>query len=84
MKAEIKKRIVYEDLLGVEHSTEQFAIQSNHDIHLVFRNYISNELIRTFSDGKINNLKTTKEIWDNLDFTPECIKRIYEIEMGRK
>lgn len=78
------KKTVFVDFLGKQFDTENKAIQSNHDIHLVFRNYISNELIETFSDGKINKLKTSKNLWDFLDFTPECIKRIYNIEMDRK
>ena len=78
------KKTVFVDFLGKEFDTEDKAIQSNHDIHFVFRNYISNELIETFSDGRIDNLKTSKNIWDFLDFTPGCIKRIYELEMSRK
>lgn len=80
------KKTVFVDFLGKEFDTENEAIQSNHDIHLVFRSYILNELIETFSDGKIDKLKTSKNLWDFLDFTPECIKTIYEyeIEMDRK
>ena len=34
------------------------------------------ELISTFSDGKVDNLQTTLNIWQMLDFTPTCIARV--------
>ena len=34
------------------------------------------ELISTFSDGKVDNLQTTLNIWQMLDFTPTSIARV--------
>ena len=34
------------------------------------------ELISTFSDGKVDNLQTTLNIWQMLDFTPTSIDRV--------
>lgn len=79
MKANIKKKVVYTDLLDQDWKTEQQAQMSNHDIQLKFRQYIEEELFRTFSDGRLNKLETTKELWTCLDFTPKCIKEICEI-----
>lgn len=72
-------KTVYCDLLGCEYDNIKEAQESNHRIELTFRKYVEEELIKTFSDGGIDNLKTTKEIWDNLEFTPKCIKNIINI-----
>lgn len=53
MKNLVTKKIVFVDFLGKEFDTEDKATHSNHEIHVVFRNYISNELIRTFSMAKL-------------------------------
>ena len=77
------KKEIFIDLLGQYHDTKEKAEQHNHDIHLVFRNYIANELFVEFEDGRIDKLATTKNIWDMLEFTPKSIKDIYTIEMSR-
>lgn len=74
-----KQVIRFKDLLGQEWKTKEQAERSSHDIHLKFRNYIQEELLVTFSDGKLNNLATTKLIWESLDFKVECIKEICDI-----
>ncbi len=70
---------VYVDLLNQEHPTEKEAYDSSHKIHLNFRKYIEEELLATFSDGGIDKLATTQNIWDVLEFTPECIQKICSI-----
>lgn len=41
------------------------------------------ELISTFSDGKVDNLQTTLNIWQMLDFTDGCISKVSEIMSKR-
>ena len=41
------------------------------------------ELISTFSDGKVDNLQTTLNIWQMLDFTDGCIMKVSEIMSKR-
>lgn len=83
MTDKIKSKIVFIDLLGKTYDTEKECKEANHQIHLVFRKYIETELIRTFSDGCVDMMQTSNELWKNLEFTSDCIKRIYEIEISR-
>lgn len=79
MKLEAFSKIVYLDYVGNQFDTKVRAEESNHNIHLKFRKYIEEELIVTFSSGEIDRLATTKMLWDNLEFTPSCIKKYYNI-----
>lgn len=79
MKNDPIVKTVYVDFLGQSFDTKQDAERSNNDLHLTFRKYIEEELIVTFSDGKVDKLKTTNQLWKSLDFTPECIKSIISI-----
>lgn len=79
MRLTCESKTVYIDFLGCHHDTKESAERSNHDIHLEFRKYIEEELIRTFSDGKVDMLATTQAIWQGLEFTPECVRNIYNI-----
>lgn len=79
MKTHAIRKTVYADLLGATHLQKADAEMSNHDVQLKFRRYIEEELIRTFSDGKVDNLATTNEIWKALEFTPECVRDIISI-----
>lgn len=76
MNLRLIKRTVYVDILGQVWDTDKECIKSNNGIHLMLRKYIEDELLVTFSDGKIDKLATTKSIWDVLEFTPDCIKNI--------
>ena len=75
----VKSKTVYINLLNQSFDKEKDAIESNHQIHLEFRKYIQEELIIVFSDCKVNNLSTSLNIWETLDFTPECIRNIIKI-----
>lgn len=79
MKNTLIKKVIFVDFIGREFDKESEAEDSNHDIQLKFRKYIQEELIRTFSDGTVDKMGTTKEIWNCLEFTPECIKNIIKI-----
>ena len=50
---------------------------------MVFRDYIENELFVAFSDGRLDRLATSKNIWVMLEFTPKCIKEVYELETSK-
>ena len=69
----VKEKTVYIDILGNEHKNKDDAKKANHDIHLKFREYIGS-LIKTFDDGKVDMLGTTKNMWDNLNFTEDSIR----------
>lgn len=79
MTNKCKSQIIYIDYLGQHHNSQESAERENHEISLQFRKYIEEELISTFNDGKVNNLQTTLNIWQMLDFTPECIAKISHI-----
>lgn len=79
MRLTCESKTVYIDFLGCHYDNKEDAERSNHEIHLEFRKYIAEELIRTFSDGKVDMLATTQAIWQGLEFTPECVKNIYEV-----
>ena len=79
MRLTCESKTVYIDFLGCHHDTQEAAERSNHDIHLEFRKYIAEELIRTFRDGEVDMLETTQAIWQGLEFTPECVRNIYNI-----
>ena len=69
----------YIDLSGQEFDDFSEALESNDNIQLQFRRYIEEECLRTFGDGQYDKLGTTLAIWEALEFTPECIRKIYEI-----
>lgn len=77
----VKKVTYYEDLLGNQHSIQTGAESVNHEIHLKFREYLGT-LIKTFNDGRVDILGTTKNLWDNLEFTGECIKLGYTTKLA--
>ena len=79
MTNKCKSQIVYIDYLERTHNSRESAERENHEISLQFRKYIQEELISTFGDGKIDNLQTTLNIWQMLDFTPSCIAKISHI-----
>lgn len=79
MESRVQLKTKYIDFIGNEHDERQEAVDSNHDIQLKFRKYIEEELIMTFSDGMVDKLGTTKELWESLEFTPKCIKNIIKI-----
>ena len=69
----VKEKTVYIDMLGNEYRNKDDAKRSNHDIHLKFREYIGS-LIKNFVDGRVDMLGTTKNLWDKLIFTDDCIR----------
>ena len=71
------------DLEGCYHNSKEEASRSNNELHLLFMEYIEEELLITFSNGVCDKLCTTNNIWQMLEFTPECIKKIIKI-MGEK
>lgn len=75
--------VKYRDLIGREFLSEKDAQLSNHDISLMFRQYIDENLLITFNDCKLDKLGTTNSLWINLDFTPECIEKICRIMMSK-
>ena len=79
MTNKCKSQIVYIDYLGRTHDSQESAENENHEISLQFRKYIQEELLVAFSDGGIDKLQTTLNIWQMLDFTPECIAKISHI-----
>lgn len=83
MRNKCKSQIIYIDYLGQHHNSSESAERENHEISLQFRQYIQEELISTFSDGKVDNLQTTLNIWQMLDFTDGCIMKVSEI-MSKK
>lgn len=68
----VKEQILYYDLLDNEHKTRKEAEEANHSIHLKFRKYLDSLLV-TFDDGRLDKMKTTKNLWDKLTFTKESI-----------
>lgn len=76
MNNKCKSQIIYIDYLDNHHDSQESAERENHEISLQFRKYIQEELISTFSDGKVDNLQTTLNIWQMLDFTPTSIARV--------
>lgn len=79
MTNKCKSQTIYIDYLGKHHNSQESAERENYEISLQFRKYIDEELISTFGDGHIDGFKTTLNIWQMLDFTPECIAKIYHI-----
>lgn len=79
MTNKCKSQIIYIDYLGQHHDSQESAENENHEISLQFRKYIQEELLVAFSDGGIDKLRTTLNIWQMLDFTPECIAKISHI-----
>lgn len=79
MTNKCKSQIVYIDYLEKSHDSQESAERENHEISLQFRKYIQEELLVAFSDGGIDKLQTTLNIWQMLDFTPECIAKIAHI-----
>lgn len=79
MTNKCKSQIVYIDYLEKSHDSRGSAERENHEISLQFRKYIQEELLSTFSDGHINELQTTLNIWQMLDFTPSCIAKISHV-----
>ena len=75
----IKAKTVYIDFIGQEFDSKQEAENSNHKIHLRFRKYIENELLVFFRDGGLDKIGTSRQLWDSLEFTPECIRSIDNI-----
>ena len=73
----------YKDLIGREFLSEKDAQLSNHDISLIVRKYIDDELLITFQDSRLDRMGTTNKLWVNLDFTSECIENIYNIMMRK-
>lgn len=73
----------YKDLIGREFLSEKDAQLSNHDISLIVRQYIEEELLITFQDCKLDKLGTTNALWTKLDFTYECIQNIYNAKMRK-
>lgn len=78
MKSIVKEKIYYIDLVGQSHDTKEKAEQSNQDIHLKFREYISEELFITFEDGRLDKLATTLNIWNYLEFSDDCLKSVFQ------
>ena len=83
MRNKCKSQIIYIDYLGNHHNSSESAERENHEISLQFRKYIQEELISTFTDGKVDNLQTTLNIWQMLDFTDNCIMKVCDI-MSKK
>ena len=79
MTNKCKSHITYIDHLKKSHASQESAERANHEINLQFRKYIQEELLITFRDGRGDELQTTLNIWQMLDFTPECIARISHI-----
>jgi len=79
MTNKCKSQIIYIDYLGQQHNSQESAERENHEISVQFRKYIQEELLVAFSDGGIDELQTTLNIWQMLDFTPECIAKISHI-----
>ena len=79
MTNKCKSQIIYIDYLGRHHDSRESAESENYEISLQFRKYIQEELLASFSDGGIDELQTTLNIWQMLDFTPECIAKISHI-----
>lgn len=79
MKTEPIQITQWVDLEGCYHNSKDGAYDANHDLHLLFRKYIEEELLVTFSDGSYDELSTTNLIWQMLEFTPECIKKVIKI-----
>ena len=79
MTNKCKSQIVYIDYLERTHDSRESAESENHEISLQFRKYIQEELLVTFSGGGVDDLQTTLNIWQMLDFTPECIAKISHI-----
>ena len=79
MNRESNKRVIYVDYLDNEFKNRDDADRSNKEIELKFRKYIENNLLSTFSDGCIDKLKTTNNIFSNLDFTKVCISNIIKM-----
>ena len=75
---------VYEDILGVHHDIKRNAESINHELHLEFRKYIQDDLFVFFSDGGLDKIATTKNIWDKLEFTQDCIRRVSDIMFDRE
>ena len=79
MTNKCKSHIVYIDHLKKSHASQESAERANHEISLQFRKYIQEELLIAFKNGGVDELQTTLNIWQMLDFTPECIARISHI-----
>ena len=78
MKSIVTEKTYYIDLIGQSHDTKEKAEQSNHDIHLKFREYISEEMLITFEDGRLDKLATTLNLWNYLDYSSDCIKSVFQ------
>lgn len=79
MRLTCESKTIYIDFLGCHYDNKEDAERANHEIHLEFRKYIEEELITCFRDGKVDMLSTTYNIWTSLEFTPECVRNIYNI-----
>lgn len=79
----VQRKEVYIDLVGDSHNSLAQAGQVNHEIHLRFRKYIEEELLKVFDDTRYDKLGTTKSLWDALEFTPECIAKINQIMLEK-
>ena len=84
MNNKAKKIKVYEDILGVYHENKKNAESINHEIHLEFRKYIQDDLFVFFEDGRIDKLATTRNIWNKLEFTQDCIRKTSDTMFDRE
>lgn len=71
----IPTKTLYEDHRGEWHNSEVEAIRANHNISLLVRKYLE-KIIVQFSDGGIDMLATTNNLWNYLEMPKAFIDEI--------